>query len=81
MMEKSLSPDKLAGQTPSVAGFASTNMGDVSPNILGPRCQDTGLQCDNDHSTCNLETGSREENKGRLGKTLWRTEMCVASGP
>ena len=81
LLEKSFSPYHLAGQTPFVAGFASTNMGDVSPNILGPRCQDTGLHCDNDHSTCNLDTGFREENKGRLGKTLWRTEMCVASGP
>jgi hypothetical protein len=36
-----------------VAGFAATNLGDVSPNTLGPHCMDTGLPCDNPHSTCN----------------------------
>ena len=44
------------GQKPAgafVAAFASTNLGDVSPNILGPNCQDTGLPCDFNTSTCN----------------------------
>ena len=35
-----------------VGAFASSNLGDVSPNILGPRCRDTGLPCDAVHSTC-----------------------------
>jgi len=56
LMEKTISPDHLAGQTPFVAAFASTNLGDVSPNIMGPRCQDTGLECDIEHSTCNGRT-------------------------
>lgn len=40
------------GQGKFVAAFASTNLGDVSPNIEGPRCIDTGLPCDLVHSTC-----------------------------
>lgn len=39
-------------QGPFVAAFASSNLGDVSPNILGPRCANTGESCDNANSTC-----------------------------
>ena len=35
-----------------VAAFASSNLGDVSPNLNGPICVDTGLPCDFDTSTC-----------------------------
>ena len=38
---------------PFVAGFASTNLGDVSPNINGPKCRDTGLSCEGNSSSCN----------------------------
>jgi neutral ceramidase len=41
------------GQGEFVAAFASTNLGDVSPNTNGARCTDTGLPCDKLHSTCN----------------------------
>jgi neutral ceramidase len=44
------------GAGPFVAAFGATNLGDVSPNILGPHCRDTGLPCDFDHSTCNNRT-------------------------
>ena len=47
-----MNPDHLVGQSPFVAAFASTNLGDVSPNTDGPKCQDTGLPCDIEHSTC-----------------------------
>ncbi|KAL7567820.1 hypothetical protein ACA910_000568 [Epithemia clementina (nom. ined.)] len=36
-----------------VAAFASTNLGDVSPNTAGPRCLDSGLSCEPGTSTCN----------------------------
>eukprot|EP00595_Chromulina_sp_UTEXLB2642_P000698 CAMPEP_0196768146 /NCGR_PEP_ID=MMETSP1095-20130614/42402_1 /TAXON_ID=96789 ORGANISM="Chromulina nebulosa, Strain UTEXLB2642" /NCGR_SAMPLE_ID=MMETSP1095 /ASSEMBLY_ACC=CAM_ASM_000446 /LENGTH=474 /DNA_ID=CAMNT_0042137325 /DNA_START=660 /DNA_END=2081 /DNA_ORIENTATION=+ len=36
-----------------VAAFASTNLGDVSPNTAGPKCIDTGLPCDGTTSSCN----------------------------
>ena len=34
--------DTLPGKGDFVAAFASTNLGDVSPNTKGPRCIDTG---------------------------------------
>lgn len=36
-----------------VAAFCQSNVGDVSPNVLGTFCIDTGLPCDFNHSTCN----------------------------
>ena len=56
MFEKAMDPDYVAGRTPFVAAFASTNLGDVSPNTMGPRCIDTGLPCDTEHSTCDGRT-------------------------
>eukprot|EP00850_Spirogloea_muscicola_P010949 SM000066S20424 [mRNA] locus=s66:236717:241882:+ [translate_table: standard] len=41
------------GRPPFVAAFAQSNEGDVSPNVLGAFCNDTGLPCDFNHSTCN----------------------------
>ncbi|KAJ7959748.1 Neutral ceramidase [Quillaja saponaria] len=35
-----------------VSAFCQSNCGDVSPNILGAFCIDTGLPCDFNHSTC-----------------------------
>jgi len=52
MMERAMDPDYVTGQGPFVAAFASTNLGDVSPNTKGPKCMDTGLECDVEHSTC-----------------------------
>jgi len=45
--------DTITGKGSFVAAFASTNLGDVSPNTAGPRCIDTGLPCDLATSTCN----------------------------
>lgn len=39
-----------------VAGFSQANVGDTSPNTLGPVCQDTGLPCKYEDSTCNGKT-------------------------
>eukprot|EP01018_Ginkgo_biloba_P019683 Gb_04896 [translate_table: standard] len=36
-----------------VAAFCQSNVGDVSPNVLGAFCLDTGLPCDFNHSSCN----------------------------
>ncbi|CAL1361236.1 unnamed protein product [Linum trigynum] len=35
-----------------VSAFCQSNCGDVSPNVLGAFCKDTGLPCDFNHSTC-----------------------------
>jgi len=40
------------GKGSFVAAFASTNLGDVSPNIAGPKCLDTGSPCEMTTSTC-----------------------------
>ncbi|NXY46907.1 ASAH2 ceramidase, partial [Ceuthmochares aereus] len=53
------------GQGSFVAAFASSNLGDVSPNTKGPFCSNTGDSCDNPHSTC----------------PLGGAKMCVAMGP
>ena len=39
-----------------VAGFSQSNVGDTTPNILGAYCEDTGLQCRFNDSTCNGKT-------------------------
>ena len=36
-----------------MAAFSQSNEGDVSPNIVGARCLDTGEECDQITSTCN----------------------------
>ena len=41
------------GMGPFVGAFASSNLGDVSPNTAGPKCIDTGEPCDGSTSTCN----------------------------
>ncbi|KAM1148685.1 hypothetical protein ACFX2B_029059 [Malus domestica] len=35
-----------------VSAFCQSNCGDVSPNVLGAFCTDTGLPCEFNHSTC-----------------------------
>lgn len=41
-----------------VAGFSQSNVGDTSPNILGAYCEDTGLPCRSNDSSCggNIKT-------------------------
>lgn len=39
-----------------VAGFSQSNVGDTSPNTLGAYCQDTGLECRFNDSTCGGQT-------------------------
>jgi len=44
-------------QGPFIAAFASSNLGDVSPNTAGARCEFSGAPCDTLTSSC----GSREK--------------------
>ena len=46
-------PEVPTGKGEFVAAFASTNLGDVSPNTAGAKCIDTGLPCDGATSSCN----------------------------
>lgn len=43
---------RVTGKGRFVAAFASTNLGDVSPNTAGAKCIDTGEPCDLSTSTC-----------------------------
>ncbi|KAA8543789.1 hypothetical protein F0562_022034 [Nyssa sinensis] len=43
---------RLADKPTFVSAFCQSNCGDVSPNVLGAFCTDTGLPCDFNHSTC-----------------------------
>ncbi|XP_059097866.1 putative neutral ceramidase C [Tigriopus californicus] len=45
-------PGTTSGKGPFVAAFASSNLGDVSPNLQGPRCGGTGLPCDQPKAKC-----------------------------
>lgn len=45
-------PESIVGKGPFVAAFASTNLGDVSPNTRGPRCQYSGRDCEMGTSSC-----------------------------
>jgi neutral ceramidase len=54
MLEKYVNgEDSEVGKGKFVAAFASTNLGDVSPNTNGAKCIDTGLPCDGVSSSCN----------------------------
>lgn len=46
------SPLRQGHKPKFVAAFCQSNCGDVSPNVLGAFCIDTGLPCDFNHSTC-----------------------------
>ncbi|XP_022355866.1 neutral ceramidase [Enhydra lutris kenyoni] len=65
LFEQEKNKGYLPGQGPYVAAFASSNLGDVSPNVLGPHCINTGESCDNANSSCPIGGPS----------------MCVAMGP
>ena len=53
-LEREINGAEVAtGKGSFVAAFASTNLGDVSPNTMGAKCIDTGLPCDGTHSSCN----------------------------
>ena len=51
LFEKSMNKDSLVGKGPFVAAFASTNLGDVSPNTRGPKCEFSGKNCSEQY-TC-----------------------------
>jgi len=44
----------LFEQGPFVAAFASSNLGDVTPNVKGPRCQKSGKPCDIPGPSCDV---------------------------
>uniref|UniRef100_A0A667YJA3 Neutral ceramidase n=1 Tax=Myripristis murdjan TaxID=586833 RepID=A0A667YJA3_9TELE len=65
LLEQDKNRGALPGQGAFVAGFSSSNLGDVSPNTRGPVCVNTGLPCDYLNSSC----------------PVGGTKMCKAFGP
>ncbi|XP_069543813.1 neutral ceramidase [Brachyistius frenatus] len=65
LLEQDKNPGDLPGQGGFVAGFSSSNLGDVSPNTRGPHCVNTGRPCDYLNSSC----------------PVGGTKMCQAFGP
>ncbi|XP_042674309.1 neutral ceramidase-like isoform X4 [Centrocercus urophasianus] len=65
LFEQEKNKGVLPGEGSFVAAFASSNLGDVSPNTKGPFCINTGESCDNPQSTCPVGGAS----------------MCMAMGP
>ncbi|XP_046709278.1 neutral ceramidase [Silurus meridionalis] len=65
LFEQEKNIGSLPGKGPFVAAFPTSNSGDVSPNIRGPICLNTGEKCDYINSSC----------------PIGGTEMCAAFGP
>ncbi|XP_071419201.1 putative neutral ceramidase C [Pithys albifrons albifrons] len=65
LFEQEKNKGMLPGEGSFVAAFASSNLGDVSPNTRGPTCVNTGESCDNPQSTCPVGGAA----------------MCMAKGP
>lgn len=57
LLEQALDPGSLVGHSKVVASFASTNLGDTSPNTNGPHCQYSGRNCDILTSECPKDEG------------------------
>ncbi|KAM3963775.1 neutral ceramidase [Aphomia sociella] len=88
-MEKTLNPDSLVGKPEIVAGFFSSNLGDVSPNVNEPRCEFSGDQCDHEILLCDaLELcfavgpgGDMFESTKIIGKRIYDGAMEALSTP
>ncbi|XP_062436230.1 putative neutral ceramidase C isoform X2 [Rhea pennata] len=65
LFEQEKNKGMLPGEGSFVAAFASSNLGDVSPNTKGPFCINTGDSCDNPQSIC----------------PVGGAKMCMAMGP
>lgn len=58
LLEKQFNTGHLPGRGKFVGAFAASNLGDVSPNIMGPKCEITGETCDLYTSTCPRDHGA-----------------------
>ncbi|XP_010862950.2 neutral ceramidase isoform X1 [Esox lucius] len=65
LLEQEKNIGSLPGEGPFVAAFASSNLGDATPNIKGPFCANTGEACDFLNSSC----------------PVGGTKMCIGLGP
>uniref|UniRef100_A0ACB8F934 Neutral ceramidase n=1 Tax=Sphaerodactylus townsendi TaxID=933632 RepID=A0ACB8F934_9SAUR len=83
LLEQEKNKGYLSHKGPYVAAFGSSNLGDVSPNIKGPHCINTGESCENPNSYCPIGGVGRGLTglQGHTGSLYGRAKMCIASGP
>ena len=68
----------LTGTGKFVAAFASTNLGDVSPNTAGPHCIETGEPCDDGDTTNATCRGHREKCRSTgPGKDMFESTQII----
>ncbi|KAJ2950252.1 hypothetical protein O0L34_g11614 [Tuta absoluta] len=78
LMEKELNgKNTIPGTGNIVAAFASTNLGDVSPNIKGPRCSKSGKVCDQETLLCKLP--GEECYASGPGKDMFESTKIIAT--
>uniref|UniRef100_A0A6I8NGF0 Neutral ceramidase n=1 Tax=Ornithorhynchus anatinus TaxID=9258 RepID=A0A6I8NGF0_ORNAN len=78
LFEQEKNAGQLPGQGPFVAAFASSNLGDVSPNTKGPHCINTGESCDNPNNACPV--GGARTCKAALGYSFAAGTMDGVGG-
>ena len=52
LLEMEVNKNSIPGKGEFVGAVSASNLGDVSPNIMGPKCQRTGQPCDPLSSSC-----------------------------
>ncbi|KAL9891718.1 neutral ceramidase isoform X1 [Glossina fuscipes] len=57
LLEREFNTNKVPGKGKFVGAFCSSNLGDVSPNIMGPKCSRSGNPCDLLTSKCPPKEG------------------------
>jgi neutral ceramidase len=62
------------------AGFSQSNVGDTSPNTLGAICQDTGLPCAFEDSTCSGKTQGCHGRGPQFAAVDQGTKSCFEIG-
>ncbi|XP_004929418.2 neutral ceramidase isoform X2 [Bombyx mori] len=90
LMEKALNGNNtLPGKGAIVCAFGSTNLGDVSPNTRGPRCERSGRPCDQQEQLCGKKERCFASGPGRdmfdstriIATKLFETAMKVLRQP
>ncbi|XP_001658093.2 neutral ceramidase [Aedes aegypti] len=77
LLEQERNKNSLIGKGEFVGVFASTNLGDVSPNIMGPKCEKTGLPCDVLTSSC--PSGAGACFASGPGKDMYESTKIIAT--
>ncbi|XP_055525447.1 neutral ceramidase [Wyeomyia smithii] len=77
LLEQEQNKGSLIGKGEFVGVFASSNLGDVSPNIMGPKCEKTGLPCDVLTSSC--PSGAGACFASGPGKDMYESTKIIAT--